>query len=196
MSTITSHNILTFLKIFWLKHLLLLQRRQMTGPGGTLEKWCQWQTRLIEVPSPQSGCPQPVEALAVAHHGKRNLFQHRLVMISRWSPLERSPDTRPQRQRHPCPSPSHSSPGSAQSSPDHYHWDAATTTTPWWKWISWLWPTTLVMTDDLIVGQADGVNVVGKLKVSLHKNKGNGVAWKYWLYSLIIIKLLLQNQNH
>ena len=51
------------------------------------------------------------------------------------------------------------------------------------------------MTDDLIVGQADGVNVVGKLKVSLHKNKGNGVAWKYWLYSLIIIKLLLQNQN-
>ena len=52
------------------------------------------------------------------------------------------------------------------------------------------------MTDDLIVGQADGVNVVGKLKVSLHKNKGNGVAWKYWLYSLIIIKLLLQNQNN
>merc|ERR1719305_1678805 len=87
---------------------------------------------LIEPePSSEPGGSQPVQALGVAHHGKRHLFQHHLVL----SLLAKD-----------ILAPTFHIAALAQ------------------------------LKVLLIVGQANGVNMVGELKISLHKQKSNGIA--------------------
>merc|ERR1719305_856904 len=87
---------------------------------------------LIEPePSSQPGGSQPVQALSVAHHRKRHLFQHHLVL----SLLAKD-----------ILAPAFHIAALAQ------------------------------LKVLLIVGQANGVNMVGELKISLHKQKSNGIA--------------------
>merc|ERR1719341_2663611 len=87
---------------------------------------------LIEPkPSSQPGGSQPVQALGVAHHGKRHLFQHHLVL----SLLAKD-----------ILAPTFHIAALAQ------------------------------LKVLLVVGQANGVNMVGELKISLHKQKSNGIA--------------------